>query len=643
MKLQEFSRILFLSALLTLWANSLLFAGAEDAGEAVQLEEIRVISSPIIEGNLVDAYGSVSTIVTEDQIKHLNAQDIGTALRRTPGVTISRYNPIGSFGGAEGGGIFIRGMGSSRPGSEIKTFIDGVPMFMGVWNHPLLDLLSVDTASAIEIHKSPQPHLFGNAFAAINIVPKKKTTEGFRTQLHLAGGSYDTLIQRAEHAGKTGSTDYYLGQSFRTSKGHRTKSDGEVTNYFARIGRELGENWYTSAFGLYTDNYAWDPGEKGADPMEREGKYGTEALMGAINLAHDYSNARGSIRVYANQGEGQQLSRPDGRPDAIWEFEYYGVRGREELNLWPGGEVVLGFDHDITKGEGGSRGNMWEGHTQRITSPYVAVNHLLGEKDGFYAIPSAGIRYYKHNRLPSESAPHAGLVLGYQNTQIHAGYARGVIYPGLEVLILSKYVNPMLGDSWRDLEAETLDHYEIGISHTWPLLRADLTFFRDEGENRYLIVPPPPPPPVFANIGEYRIQGVEATVNYMPVADVSLFLASTFLDSDPGDLPYAPDRTYTAGFNWQLLRDLWISMDGQYVSGMHVTSQARREGAVNEAEVSSYYLINGKVSYLLRPRSYNLDIEMFVFGENLTDKSYAYRPGYPMPGINGMAGVTFIF
>lgn len=643
MKLKGSPGILFLSFLIFYGSCGILSAETEDKKEVVQLEEMRVISSPIIEGNLVDDYGSVSTIVSEDQIKDLNAQDIGTALRRTPGVTISRYNPIGSFGGAEGGGIFIRGMGSSRPGSEIKTFIDGVPMFMGVWNHPLLDLISVDTASAIEVYKSPQPLIFGNAFASINIVPKKKKTEGFQTNLHLAGGSYGTLVQRAEHAGKIGATDYYLGQSFRTSKGHRTKSDGELTNYFARVGKELGQNWYASIFGLYTDNYAWDPGEKGADPLEREGKYGTEAMMGAINLAHDYPNAIGSIKAYANQGEGQQLSRPDGRQDAIWKFEYYGVRGKEKLNLWAGGELILGFDHDITKGEGGPEGEKWDGHTHRITSPYVGANHLLGDRDGFYAIPSAGLRYYDHNRFSSETAPNAGLVFGYQNTQVYAGYSRGVIYPGLEVLVLSEYVIPMLGESWRDLEAETLDHYEIGISHTWPSLRADLTLFRDEGENRYLIVPPPPPPPVFENISSYRTQGVEATVNYAPIKEVSLFLGATFLDSDPGDLPYAPDRTFSAGFNWEFVRNARLSMDGQYVSGMNVTSQARREGAVNETEVDSYYLVNGKISYLVRPRAHPLDIELFVSGENLTDKSYEYRPGYPMPGINGMAGLTFSF
>ena len=69
-----------------------------------------------------------------------------------------------------------------------------------------------------------------------------------------------------------------------------------------------------------------------------------------------------------------------------------------------------------------------------------------------------------------------------------------------------------LGKSWRNLEAKTLDHYEIGLSHTWDRLRADLTFFRDKGKNRYLIVPPPPPPPVYANLDDYTVRGVETTL-----------------------------------------------------------------------------------------------------------------------------------
>jgi outer membrane receptor protein involved in Fe transport len=35
--------------------------------------------------------------------------------------------------------------------------------------------------------------------------------------------------------------------------------------------------------------------------------------------------------------------------------------------------------------------------------------------------------------------------------------------------------------------------------------------------------------------------------------------------------------------------------------------------------------------------------EVYVAGENLTDKNYEYRPNYPMPGINGMLGVQLRF
>ena len=610
--------------------------------ELIVMDPLVVTATPIIDGNRVDRYGASASVVTGQQIRSLNAQDLATSLRRTPGVTISRYNPVGSFGGAEGGGVFIRGMGSSRPGAEIKTFIDGVPMYMGVWNHPLLDLLSIDTARSIEVYKSPQPNRFGNAFGAITILPKRQVEDGFRTDLHLAGGSDATWVQRAEHAGKVGAMDYYLGQSFRTSDGHREKSAGELANYFARLGYALDDHWYLSAFGLYSDNHAWDPGVKGADPMEREGNYATEALLGSLKLEHEHDLASGRYQVYGNQGKGQQLRRPDGRPDATWNFDYWGVKGREELTLWHGGEWVLGADYDAIQGDGGPSGNRFDGDTYRITSPYTAVSQQWGDKTGAYLIPSAGLRYYDHNRYDAEASPHAGLVLGYDHTELHFGYARGVIYPGLEALILATHVNPALGDSWQDLSAETLDHYEIGISHTRDRLAADLTLFRDEGRDRYVVVVPPPPPPVFDNVESYRTQGAETTISYRPTDELALFAGLTLLDSDPGDLPYAPETTVSAGLNWQFLTCFQLSVDGQHLSSMYTGSQARRAGAARDArsQVSSYTIVNAKLSYQLPLEAKAADGEVFIAGENLTDVSYEYQPGYPMPGINGMIGIS---
>ena len=69
-------------------------------------------------------------------------------------------------------------MGVSRPGSEIKTYIDGVPVYMGVWNHPLLDLLPVNGMQSVTINKSPQPQINGNNFASINLETKHATEDG---------------------------------------------------------------------------------------------------------------------------------------------------------------------------------------------------------------------------------------------------------------------------------------------------------------------------------------------------------------------------------------------------------------------------------------------------------------------------------
>lgn len=143
-------------------------AAVHSSGRAqtAELPAVIVTGRPVIEANRTEAFSSLATEVTDTQVRDLNAQDLSSALRRTPGVSVSRFNPVGSFGGDEGGAVHIRGLGASRPGSEIKTYIDGIPFYMGVWNHPLLDLLPVHGFERITVYKGPQPQTFGNTFAA---------------------------------------------------------------------------------------------------------------------------------------------------------------------------------------------------------------------------------------------------------------------------------------------------------------------------------------------------------------------------------------------------------------------------------------------------------------------------------------------
>ena len=102
-------------------AASLIMAGNV---YAQNLPNVIVTAKPDVAEIEIDKFSSVSAVITDDTIRDLHAADLASALRNTPGTQISRYNPVGSFGGDEGGSIFIRGMGLSRPGSEIKTYIE---------------------------------------------------------------------------------------------------------------------------------------------------------------------------------------------------------------------------------------------------------------------------------------------------------------------------------------------------------------------------------------------------------------------------------------------------------------------------------------------------------------------------------------
>lgn len=646
------SRILATGFLIST-APVLTASAEEPSGEPIRMGEIKVTSTPIIEGNTVDRFAAPKTTVSSEQIEDLNAQDLSTALRTAPGVNISRFNSIGAFGGGEGGAIFIRGMGSSRPGAEIKTYVDGVPMYMSVWNHPLLDLLPVDPAEAVEIFKSPQPQYFGNAMAAVNVRPKRKRTPGTESKISISGGSYDTLIGQAETAGKTERFDHYLGGAWRQSEGHRDNSDGQTANLFGRFGYRISNVWDMYLFGLYTDNEAEDPGAKGADPRLRQGTYETRAYLTSLTLSNHFDAAEGYVKVYRNAGEGDWLDQPTGtagiREDLFNDFRYYGIKVRESFTPWEGAEWITGFDWENTQGDytadfTDGTSDRWDGHDYDIASPYVAVSQRFGDVNGLYVVPSAGVRYYGHSDFDSEWAPHAGIVLGHGNLEGYAGYSRGVVYPGLDVVVFSEKVIPMLADSWKDLESETMDHYETGIS--WmpgTKARVNLSWFYNKGKNRYLIVPPPPPPPIYDNIEDYTIKGTEAEVQFYPVPEVSVFVGATYLDTDPSDLPYAPEITVSAGVNWQFCKDWMLNLDGQYLDEMFVSSQARRAGAENQNTVDSFYLLNGKISRSFAMASGDVTGEVFVAGENLTDTGYEYLPGYPMPGINGMAGVTFIY
>ena len=94
-----------------------------------------------------------------------------------------------------------------------------------------------------------------------------------------------------------------------------------------------------------------------------------------------------------------------------------------------------------------------------------------------------------------------------------------------------------------------------------------------------------------------------------------------------------------AGISGTVSRRLSLTVDAEHI-GKRYQGNPRSSSA---AELSSYTLVNGKVSLDVTQPGWQFRAKLYAAGENLLDQDYAYQPLYPMPGISGMAGLELQF
>lgn len=630
-----------------------LNAHAEQA--QIALDTMQVVAKPIIEENQLDAYASLSSIVTEDQLRDQNAVDLASALRRTPGVQITRFNPVGSFGGGEGGGVFIRGMGASRPGSEIKTYIDDIPFYMGIWGHPLLDLLPINGMESISVYKSPQPQVNGNNFASINLTTKRGIEDGIHGNARISGGMLGTFNEQIDVTGKYGDVDFTLAQGSSFSNGHRANADGQLNNIMGRINWQFDKHWSVGTQFIYANNEATDPGDNREPKPTIASGYDTEAGLFSINLAHDYDTVRGDIKIYTTLGSGDWFDIAQVNPwdpkDTLSNFHTAGVRAKEIFSFWQGSEITLGIDNDWLWGSvqdnfsTGAPSTVFTTPTFSITSPYLAVSQSFQIHDDWAITPSAGVRYYSHSRFDDYVAPHAGLSISSDWLTVFTNYSRGINYPGLEAPTLGNILQaaaPSFNTTWQTLAAEINDHVEVGFQVSpFDSTQIDVSLFLDMIQNRYIFAFPPHVDfPQFTNIGSYEMYGMELSIQQQIAEDWTIFTSLTLLDPSIDNLPYIPSYAVSAGINGKI-EELRINLDLQYQSETLALNRARNPAKENTDKVAGFVVVNMRTAYpipLLGEKG-----EVFVAVENLFDSQYAYRPGYPMPGIWGQVGFSASF
>lgn len=610
-----------------------------------KLPEIEVVSSPIVEDISVSNQAVQITTVTEKQIEAMNALDLPSALRRVPGVTITRYNLVGSYGGAAGGAIYLRGMGAERPGAEIQTLIDGRPVFQGIFTHPLMDLLGVDNIKCIDIYKSPQPVSFGNmSYGVVNIITKRKVKDGFETKAGISYGENNTLNSYIKHGGKAEGWDYYLIGSFKKSDGHRDNADGQLQNYFARIGRELSKEWDVTLTALHTDNWAQDPGVLNRPELPVIPRFESRSTAFDLTVSNKHQGSSGFMKLYFEDGAVRWRQYDSQAQHAFFsntDWKTSGFKIEQRFMPWEGGELTAGYDY-LRYG-----GSFKEIRPTRVTSldktyfynsaPYASISHTF-ETQALQIIPSIGVRYNMSKEFDDDIGWQSGLVVKHKDTELHARYARGFNLPGLyAVFQYTKMWNQ--GDKWKTLKPELINHYEIGVSHlfrNW--LKGTVTVFWNYGKDRFIFKSPPPR---FENLQDYHIRGEEITLSIMPLKEMEIFLGFTHLKRSQENIPYAPEISFTSGFNYLFFNRFTLSADTQYVASRYVGNP--RYPSATPDKVGAYFNLNARLNYRLTDKGSPFETNIFIAGENLTNRKYEFLKGYPAPGRTMMAGLNVSF
>ncbi|NOV32107.1 TonB-dependent receptor [Methylomonas sp. ZR1] len=656
--------------LLNLPKSLLVFFALLQAGTAVlagektdQLDSTEVVANPVIEENHVDEFSGVSAVVTEEQIRDQNALDLASVLKRTPGVQISRYNPVGAFGGDQGGAVAIRGQGAGRPGSEIKTYIDDIPMYMATWNHPLLDLLPVNGMQSITVYKGPQPAINGNNFGSINLQTKAAAEDGLHGSGRLSGGFFGTITEQADVQGKYGDFDFSLAQGYAKSDGHRQNGYGELRNVMGKAGYQLNPQWRSDVTFLYADNRAGDPGQYGVTPPI--GEYDTVAGMVAASVSHAHGDWQGKFTLYHNGGDGNWLRQntyftgfADNRSNLLSQYSMDGFRWKEQFSPWQGGTLTAGIDNEWLNGKvtnlGSQTGNQvyqFATPTFRLTSPYLALSHDMVLSKDWVMVPSIGVRFYDHSHYQSKASPHAGLSFVSDDLTVFGNVSNGVNYPGIDAaansgalsnvplnLFSGGFLPNFSADGWQNLSPENVDHAEVGLKASpFKSTQIDLSFFIDNVKNRYVF---DLTQGAYINYGSYWMRGLEASVKQDLIADWSLFAGLTLLNPSIPNLPYTPEQAVTAGINGPI-GPLRFSFDLQYQSRTWALNRARNVAEVNNQRVEAFTVANTRLAYPIA--ELGKKGEVFVSVENLFDKRYVYRPGYQMPGIWGQIGIAASF
>ncbi len=667
----------FISAVLAA-ASPLTWAQVGSPSSSNFVEEI-LVTADFRPTSLADLEGS-ATVIDSDTLRQRDARHLEQVLNLAPNVNFAS-------GASRGRHFQIRGIGERsqfvEPGNpSVGLLVDGIDMTGIGGAATTLDIQQV------EVLRGPQGTLFGaNALAGMINMVSASPSETFTGQVEAGLGEHDS---RAFEAVASGPMSERLGYRLAYS-GYR--SDGFQSNHFldtddngdfdeqtlrAKLRWQPGDDWQLDLTGLHVDI------DNGYDAFSLDN---TRTTL-SDEPGHDRQKTlAGSARLNWYAGETFRVEALLSRSDADLEYGYdedwsfVGLCEESEC-LAPGYSSFDNYLRDrknttvdlrlvsnnATDETGWVLGAYYRNEAQSLRRVYSFLEEdflrdydtgnraLYGQLDVPLAARlklTAGLRYEQREADYSDSdgatfAPEEAMWGGKLSLAYRlpgGGLAYGLVSRGYKAGGVNS--NPVVPDSQREFDTETLWNYELGLKTSLVQNRLDLhaaLFFQDRDDvqtNQSLVHPfegescPCQFIDYTTNATAGQSYGLETElnwdVNHFVRAFASLgvletrfdgFLNFSHVNADPEtgqpfdmdghDLPQAPNHQLSLGTVFQLGERWYARVEMEAKDAYFFSSR-------HEEKANAYELFHARIGY----QAANWDIALW--GRNLANEDVMVR------------------
>ena len=672
---------------------------AEEEEEAVEMREVVVTATRDWESERKVPYNV--SVITEEDIRRSNAQNVADLLRIVPGVFVSDWT-----GNRKSVTVDIRGFGAAGPLNTL-VLVDGrranqIDLSGTDWTQ-----IPLNQVERIEVIRGGGSVLYGdNAVGGVvNIITKKGKGKP-SVQAEILGGSYGLNLQRASSRGALGDFRYAVHARHEDTDGFRNNSDYEGYDFGVSVGYDIGDlikldlssNYHYDTYGLpgalsHQDLHTW---AKRDDTKFHLDKGKTEdyfiRLTGELDLKEwgrfitdlSYRERENDAKFFYFAAPSWGYSGPE------YDIPTFGVNPKWiwERNLWRfHNKLIVGFDYYYTdsKLELYDPHPLWGGDPTRgflqTTNDIERQNWALYFHDDFSVLKnlilSCGYRYeeiendfkgkswtfdwvtftyyWQHFRDDKDDTMHAwdvGLTyLFLENSKVYGRISKSYRYPAID-----EYFSVWTGGLNTLLEPQEGITYEVGVDHYFTdTIRSGLTFYWMELEDEIYLNPLKGPFGTTENYDETRRWGIEFSAEGKPWDWLRLWANYTFVKATfregvykGNDVPGVPNHKVSFGLDLTpdfvaFLEGLEFNVWATYYSAQRFISD--QPNII--PKLDDYMTVNAKLSYTWR------FLTAFVGVNNIFDEEYyeygvsrptsGARNYYPSPGVNVLGGMSITF